>query len=128
MSRISTTPRRAKTATVAVFACLVVCGVALNHRRVDAQGQRAVPPIAIDATDEQIKQVVGAVRAGRKLTPAAWPNGGRVAVALSFDIDNELLMRQNPLPVPLSEGEYGATTALPRILAMLERQQVPASF
>jgi peptidoglycan/xylan/chitin deacetylase (PgdA/CDA1 family) len=49
-------------------------------------------------------------------------------VGLSFDIDNELLARTNPLPVPLSQGEYGATTALPRILAMLDRQQIPASF
>jgi peptidoglycan/xylan/chitin deacetylase (PgdA/CDA1 family) len=51
-----------------------------------------------------------------------------VAVAISFDIDNELLSRNNPLPVPLSQGEYGATTALPRILAMLDRMQIPASF
>jgi peptidoglycan/xylan/chitin deacetylase (PgdA/CDA1 family) len=49
-------------------------------------------------------------------------------VAISFDIDNELLSRTNPLPVPLSQGEYGATTALPRILRMLDRQQVPATF
>src|SRR4030095_4958383 len=49
-------------------------------------------------------------------------------VALSFDIDNELLARTTPLPVPLSQGEYGATTGLPRILALLDRQQVPATF
>jgi peptidoglycan/xylan/chitin deacetylase (PgdA/CDA1 family) len=30
--------------------------------------------------------------------------------------------------VPLSQGEYGATTALPRILAMLDRQKIPATF
>jgi peptidoglycan/xylan/chitin deacetylase (PgdA/CDA1 family) len=90
-----------------------------------AQG---VEPIGLDATEDQIKQAVGAVRAGRKLTPKAWPNNARVAVALSFDIDNELLSRTSPLPVPLSQGEYGATTGLPRILAMLEREQVPATF
>ena len=87
-----------------------------------------VAPIGLDATEDQIKQTVGAVRAGRKLTPKAWPNGARVAVALSFDIDNELLSRTIPLPVPLSQGEYGATTGLPRILALLDRQQVPATF
>jgi peptidoglycan-N-acetylglucosamine deacetylase len=88
----------------------------------------AVPPIGLDASEDQIKKVVGAVRAGRKLTPKAWPHGARVAVAVSFDIDNELLGRSTPLPVPMSQGEYGAVTALPRILAMLDRQQVPASF
>src|SRR6266542_3273238 len=87
-----------------------------------------VAPIGLDASEDQIKQAVGAVRAGRKLTPKAWPGGARVAVGISFDIDNELLSRTNPLPVPLSEGEYGATTGLPRILAMLDRQQIPATF
>ena len=89
---------------------------------------RAVAPIGIDANEEQIMQAVANVRAGRKLTPKAWPNGARVAVCLSFDVDNEALWRQNPLPVPLSQGEYGATTALPRILALLDQQKVPASF
>jgi peptidoglycan/xylan/chitin deacetylase (PgdA/CDA1 family) len=92
------------------------------------QGEGGVPPIGLDATEAQIKQAIGAVRAGRKLTPKAWPNGARVAVAVSFDIDNELLSRTTPLPVPLSQGEYGATTGLPRILAMLDRLQVPATF
>ncbi len=65
---------------------------------------------------------------GKKLTPEAWPNGARIAVCLSFDVDNELLQRANPLPVPLSVGEYGATTGLPRILDLLDRRQVPATF
>lgn len=90
--------------------------------------RRAVAPIGIEANEEQIKQAVANVRAGNKLTPKVWPNGARVAACLSFDVDNEALWRQNPLPVPLSEGEYGATTGLPRILALLDRQQVPASF
>src|SRR5438552_3424994 len=93
-----------------------------------APAVEGVAPIGLDATEDQIKQAVGAVRAGRKLTPKAWPGGARVAVAISFDIDNELLSRTSPLPVPLSQGEYGATTALPRILALLDRQQVPATF
>jgi peptidoglycan-N-acetylglucosamine deacetylase len=93
-----------------------------------AQAEGGLPPIPLDASDEQIKQVVGMVRAGRKLTPKTWPTGARVAVAVSFDIDNELLSRTTPLPVPLSQGEYGATTGLPRILSMLDRQQIPATF
>ena len=88
----------------------------------------SVPPITIDSTEEQIRQAVGTARFGRKLTPTAWPNGARVAVCVTFDVDNELLQRANPLPVPLSVGEYGATTAVPRILDLLDRQQVPATF
>ena len=68
------------------------------------------------------------VRAGRKLLPKSWPNGARVAVCISFDVDNEALWRTNPLPVPLSQGEYGAKEALPRILNLLDRYHVPASF
>jgi peptidoglycan-N-acetylglucosamine deacetylase len=92
------------------------------------QAARAVNPITVDSTEEQIRQAVGAARFGRKLTPKAWPNGARVAVCLSFDVDNELLQRANPLPVPLSVGEYGATTSVPRILDLLDRHQVPATF
>src|ERR1700726_2134980 len=65
-----------------------------------AMGQQvspsAVPPIPIDATEEQVRQAVSLVRAGQKLTPKAWPNGARVAVCLSFDVDNELLWRRTP--------------------------------
>jgi len=89
---------------------------------------QTVPPITTDSTEEQIRQTVGTARMGKKLTPKVWPNGARVAVCLSFDVDNELLQRANPLPVPLSVGEYGATTGLPRILDLLDRRQVPATF
>src|SRR4029077_11247442 len=92
------------------------------------QPRAAVNPITVDSTEEQIRQAVGTARVGRKLTPKTWPNGARVAVCLSFDVDNELLQRANPLPVPLSVGEYGATTSLPRILDLLDRHQVPATF
>ncbi len=85
-------------------------------------------PITIDSTEAQIRQAVGHARLGKKLTPKSWPQGARVAVCLSFDVDNELLQRANPLPVPLSVGEYGATTSLPRILDLLDRQQLPATF
>ena len=88
----------------------------------------AVNPITVDSTEDQIRQAVGTARFGKKLTPRVWPNGARVAVCLTFDVDNELLQRANPLPVPLSVGEYGATTSIPRILALLDRQQVPATF
>lgn len=87
-----------------------------------------VPPITVNSTEEQIRQTADLARAGRKITPKAWPNGARVAVGLSFDVDNESLFTARPLPVPMSQGEYGATTGLPRILAMLDRQRIPASF
>jgi peptidoglycan/xylan/chitin deacetylase (PgdA/CDA1 family) len=92
------------------------------------QAAGGAPPITVDSSEEQIRVAVGTARMGRKLTPRTWPNGARVAVCLSFDVDNELLQRANPLPVALSVGEYGATTAVPRILDVLDKHQVPATF
>ena len=88
----------------------------------------AFPPIPMDATEEQVRQATTLVRAGQKLRPKAWPHAARVAVCLSFDVDNEQLWRRNPAPVPLSQGEYGATTGLPRVLDLLDRRSIPASF
>jgi len=102
--------------------------VAMPAPAQEQQQPPAFPAIPIDAKEEQVRQAVALVRAGQKLTPKAWPNEARVAVCLSFDVDNELLWRNTPLPVPLSQGEFGATTGLPRILDLLDRQQIPASF
>lgn len=85
-------------------------------------------------TNQQVKEIVGRVRAGRNLQPAAWPNGARVAVLLSFDVDNEtptLASAQDPRSASigsLSKGEYGARIGLQRVLNALDRQRIPASF
>jgi peptidoglycan/xylan/chitin deacetylase (PgdA/CDA1 family) len=68
--------------------------------------------------------------AGKRLKPKKWPNGARVAVALSFDIDNStpVLARGTPGSEPMSRGQYGAIDGLPRILRVLDKENVPASF
>jgi peptidoglycan/xylan/chitin deacetylase (PgdA/CDA1 family) len=73
---------------------------------------------------------VARVRAGRSLKPAEWPGGARCAVALSFDSDHETLTLRTGRagPGPLSQGEYGARAAMPRILDMLARRGVRATF
>ncbi|MCU0634218.1 MAG: polysaccharide deacetylase [Gemmatimonadaceae bacterium] len=79
---------------------------------------------------DSVQRVVHAVRAGRSLTPATWPNGARVAVALSFDVDNETVNLRfgEPTVGELSQGQYGARVALPRIVALLDRHRIPATF
>jgi peptidoglycan-N-acetylglucosamine deacetylase len=76
------------------------------------------------------RQAVDKVRAGRPLTPATWPEGAQVAVALSFDVDQETssLRDGNTSPALLAQGEYGSRAGLPRILRLLERYAIPASF
>ena len=70
------------------------------------------------------------VSAGKRLKPAAWPNGARVAVGLSFDVDNATadLATGDLISESISRGEYGAVDGLPRILRLLDKHQLPASF
>lgn len=76
------------------------------------------------------RAAVGKVRAGRSLKPASWPGGARCAVALSFDSDHETLTLKNgqTLPGKLSQGEYGNRQGVPRILSLLARHSIPATF
>jgi peptidoglycan/xylan/chitin deacetylase (PgdA/CDA1 family) len=91
------------------------------------------PPVEEPAwkwPEAQWRGVVEKVRAGRSLLPRSWPNGAKVAVALSFDFDNETpsLRDNRTSPSLLSQGEYGARAALPRVLALLDRHRIPATF
>jgi peptidoglycan/xylan/chitin deacetylase (PgdA/CDA1 family) len=81
-------------------------------------------------TDGQIREVVGRVRAGRDLTPSSWPNGARVAVGLSFDLDNETSTLRDGAASPalFSQGEYGSRAGLPRVLTLLRTHDIAASF
>lgn len=118
---------------------LAAFAIACGRQPASAGPPAASPPVAGPTrvaqpgtkwSEAQLKQAVAPVRAGRKLTPKSWPNGGKVAVCLSFDIDNEspTLAQGITLPVPLSGEQYGATQGLPRILALLDRERLPASF
>jgi peptidoglycan/xylan/chitin deacetylase (PgdA/CDA1 family) len=62
-----------------------------------------------------------------------WPEGADVAVSLTFDVDAESgWLGTDPAYVDrlstLSEGRYGVTRGLPRILDVLRRHDVPATF
>ncbi len=80
--------------------------------------------------EERWREIVEKVRAGRSLTPASWPGGARCAVALSFDSDHETqtLRWGQSSPGKLSQGEYGARAAMPRILKILETYDAPSTF
>jgi peptidoglycan/xylan/chitin deacetylase (PgdA/CDA1 family) len=70
------------------------------------------------------------VRAGRSLAPKSWPGGARCAVALSFDSDHETIELRfgGNSYGKMSQGQYGARRGVPRILALLARHGVPATF
>ena len=105
--------------TVSLLMLLVTSGVA----------QVAQPGVQLN-TDE-IKAIANRVRAGRSLQPERWPNGAKVAVLLSFDVDNDtiLLARSaNPSIGAMSQGEYGARVGLQRVVDLVDRHNIPASF
>ncbi len=111
---------------VAALACVFA------HQSVYVSGQAPAPnnqPGTRLSLDE-LKKEMFRLGAGRRLHPTVWPNGARVAVALSFDVDNATTsLRSGDLGSEvLSRGEYGAVDGLPRILKMLKRQNIPASF
>lgn len=108
---------------------VVASGVAaLSSVGLFAQATRPQPGIRLPL--DQLKKEMFHVSAGRRLHPKAWPNGARVAVGLSFDVDNATaeLATGNLISEVISRGEYGAVDGVPRILRVLDTHQVPASF
>ena len=107
---------------------LIICLVNANMVS-HAQVRPGVKP-GWEWTDDSVFKVVNAVRAGRSLKPASWPNGARVAVLFSFDVDNETVAIRfgEPTIGALSQDEYGARVGLPRIVALFDKYQIPVTY
>jgi len=97
---------------------------------VSAQQQPADNQPGRKWSEEQLRQASSAVRAGRKLTPKSWPNGARVAVALTFTLNNTAnnFAVGDSAVVQLTGGEFGGRVGLPRVLDVLDQHDVPATF
>jgi len=80
--------------------------------------------------EEHWRGLVNRVRAGRALRPPRWKDGARCAIALSFDSDHETNeLRDGGTSIgKLAWGEYGSRSGVPRILKLLEKHGVPATF
>jgi len=90
-----------------------------------------VKPELWQLSPEEIKAKVNKVRAGKDLTPESWPGGNKVAVSLSFDVDTEPVwmgFQKQSSPSYMSRGEYGVRTGMPRILKLLEKHDITATF
>ena len=79
---------------------------------------------------DEWRRRVNQVRAGRRLRPRAWKDGARCAVAMSFDSDHETNeLRDGGTSIGrLCWGEYGSRVGVPRILHLLRKHAVPATF
>ncbi len=108
-----------------------VCGIQLGNagqNRTAAQQGSGQP--GTQWSDAQIKDTVDIARVARKLTPKVWPDGARVAVCLSFDDDTQapLLRDGTTSATTLSASDFGAESGTPRILKILDRYRIPATF
>ncbi len=76
------------------------------------------------------RRLVERVRAGRAYRPKAWKNGARAAFAVSFDSDHETseLTAGGRSIGRLAWGQYGSRVGVPRILKLLDKHAVPATF
>ena len=115
-----------------LLAPVLFCLTAAACQVPDAPGQATPDPSEPwNWSEEYVRSVVNQVRAGRDLNPQSWPGGARVAVLLSFDVDNETVqgLRTGTVSIgPLSQGQYGARVALPRVVRLLDRENIPATF
>ena len=111
---------------------VVLCLNAAACQMPDAPAQATPDPSEPwNWSEEYVRSVVNQVRAGRDLNPESWPGGARVAVLLSFDVDNETVqgLRSGTASIgPLSQGQYGARVALPRVVRLLDGESIPATF
>jgi peptidoglycan-N-acetylglucosamine deacetylase len=95
---------------------------------VPAQGGQATPDPAWKWSDDRIRRFWSQVGAGPSLTPASWPGGATVAVALSFDFQMGTVYDSSPTASTNTNSQYDGRTGLPRLLKVLDKHSVPASF
>src|SRR5688572_2956003 len=109
---------------------VVAAAAAILTGAVIAAQQAAPPQPGRKWTEAQLREASGHVRAGRSLNPKSWPNGARVAVALTFNVTNAAnqLARGDTAVVAMTGGEFGAAQGLARVLSTLETHDVPATF
>ena len=81
-------------------------------------------------TEAQLREAASHVRAGQSLNPKGWPNGARVAIALTFNVNNSAnqLARGDTAVVAMTGGEFGAAQGLARVLSVLDEHDVPSTF
>jgi peptidoglycan/xylan/chitin deacetylase (PgdA/CDA1 family) len=110
---------------------LVVLSLSLVGTFLSSSGLAQTPQPGINLDLEEIRTIANRVRAGRSLQPTTWPNGARVAVSISFDVDNDTIAiarSETPSIGAMSQGEYGARVGLRRVVELMDRHEIPASF
>lgn len=79
-------------------------------------------------TDDEVARFWARLNTGRSLKPRSWPNGATVAVALSFDYQMGTIYEESPAASTSTNSMYDGRVGLPRILRVLDKHGVPATF
>ena len=111
----------------AAIALLIMAG---SWAQGSAQAPQPNPLPGTKLSLDDLRKQMFHVSAGKRLKPSSWPGGAQVAVSLSFDVDNATAtLSTGTLDYEvISRGEYGAVDGVPRILRLLDKHQLPASF
>ncbi len=93
--------------------------------------QENIPDPRAGLAPMEARGIISQIQPGKRLLPTVWPAGKKVAVAFTFDLDAELIWMEYPdetSPSSLSRGRYGPSTGLGRILDILDRRNIAATF
>ena len=125
--------RTAASCLITAALALAWAGTSLAPAPDTARAQApTAPPRAEEPTwkwpDARVEEFWGRLSAGPSLKPARWPGGAAVAVALSFDYQMGTIYEQNPAASTSTNSQYDGRVGLPRLLRLLDRHEVPASF
>ena len=122
---------------------LLVVTLAVAGTTLGCEASPSVPPVAAQTaqapanrppdptwlwSDDRIKEFWSRLSAGRSLKPQSWPNDTTVAVALSFDYQMGTIYEPNPAASTSTNSQYDGRAGLPRLLRLLDKHSVPASF
>lgn len=126
MTAPSRTPPMSPRFPFALAAALAACAPSAP----EPAGSAPDAPAAWRWSLDTVRSIVDDVRAGKSLKPTSWPGGARVAVLLSFDVDNETIPLRFGQPTigELSQGQYGARAGIRRVTELLARERIPATF
>ena len=85
-------------------------------------------------SEHELLTTIEHVKAGKSLKPTQWPNGARVAVAFSLDVDNQTALLSSSAdstsisPLDMSIAEYGARQGIQRLTKIFDKYNVPATY
>jgi peptidoglycan/xylan/chitin deacetylase (PgdA/CDA1 family) len=99
------------------------------HDHLYSDRQRPSPELPMSSAEDP-----GSLASGtRPAAPIAWPEGYTAAACLSFDMDAEAVMLTTDISSvgrmsPMSHQSYGPLVGVPRILGLLARHDIRATF